>query len=132
MLILKTSNSIETKDATIMALQDKVAALQAEAAGLQASQNEGDFKYKTVVEFFAGQHRIIGILSTLFAQRSACQDRRQKREIGEEINNMLKQAERIVRHLGVMVPGMDKLIADQGDGRALLDWIERKEHFQNP
>ena len=65
-----------------MGLQDKVAALQ-------ASQNDGDFKYKTVVEFSAGQHRIIGISSTLFAQRSACQDRRQKREIGEEINCML-------------------------------------------
>ena len=115
-----------------MALQNKVTALQAEVAGLQVIQDKGDFKYKTVVEFSAHQHRVISILSSLFAEQSACYNRKEKKEIGEKINTILKNAERLVKHLGTRVPGMDKLIADQGDGQGVLDWIVQKEHFLNP
>ena len=89
------SSSGDKKDTTIIALQDKVTALQAEVTGLQAIQEKGDFKYKTVMEFSAHQHRVISILSSLFAEQSACHDKKEKRDFGEEINTILENAERL-------------------------------------
>ena len=112
--------------------EDEIVGLQQENARLRANRDMADYKYATIVEFSGHQYRVISILSTHFAHLNSSQDKREKREISGKTNEVLNRAEDIIIKLNDIIPGIDKLVADQGNGQKLIDWINGDDHIYVP